>query len=199
MSNWRDYFKKKRDRTMLEISKEINDEMNSIVSTSAPVSTASLYPTTVSSSSAAMTPWYSAPGMARVTAAAPAPSTIYSTGTTYIGSGGFTGVTFAPPVPSNIITLSNNGKEIVRVNNDGSVTWNNEIDIDEAAEAFGKSLGLGAEISAGITKRVKLQMRDSVFEDLINIAKEKGSLTAEDLTYLLQASKIVEKLKGRGE
>jgi hypothetical protein len=82
------------------------------------------------------------------------------------------------------------------LNLDGSVTWANGIDIDAAAEAFGKSLHMSAEIQAGISKAVKLKMRDSVFEDLINIAKEKGSLTAEDLTYLLEASKIVEKLKG---
>jgi hypothetical protein len=85
------------------------------------------------------------------------------------------------------------------LNLDGSVTWPNGIEIDEAAEAFGKSLQLGAEMRAGINKSVKLKMRDSVFEDLISIAKEKGSLTAEDLTYLLEASKIVEKLKGGKE
>jgi len=54
-------------------------------------------------------------------------------------------------------------------------------------------------MQAGITHGVKLRMRDSVFADLIEIAKEKGSLTADDLTYLLEASKIVEKLKGGRE
>jgi hypothetical protein len=104
-----------------------------------------------------------------------------------------------PYAPTNIISLSHNSAEIVRLNIDGSVTWNNEINIDEAAEAFGKALGIGAELAVGINKRVKTNMRDSVFEDLINIAKEKGSLTAEDLTYLLQASKIMENLKGGRE
>jgi len=98
--------------------------------------------------------------------------------------------------PNHIITLSSNNQEIVRLNLDGSVTWANGVNIDAAAESFGQSLQMGAEMRAGVSKAVKLRMRDSVFEDLINIAKEKGSLTAEDLTYLLEASKIVEKLKG---
>ena len=104
-----------------------------------------------------------------------------------------TSMHFTPP---HIVQFSNNGQEIVKMKSDGSIEWANGIQIDEAAEAFGKSLAIGAEYSAGITKRVKLEMRDSVFEDLIAIAKERGSLTAEDLTFLLQGSKIVEKLKG---
>lgn len=105
---------------------------------------------------------------------------------------------FAMTPPAHIITFSkpSTNQEIVKLNLDGSVTWANGIDVDAAAEAFGQSLQLSAEMKAGISKSVKLKMRDSVFEDLINIAKEKGSLTAEDLTYLLEASKIVEKLKG---
>ena len=86
--------------------------------------------------------------------------------------------------------------EIVRLNTDGTVKWSNGINIDEAAEAFGKSLSIGVEMKAGITTRVKHEMRDSVFADLIEIAKEKGNLSVDDLTYLLEASKIVEKLKG---
>jgi hypothetical protein len=111
-----------------------------------------------------------------------------------IGSGMFS--SSGTSLPTNIITFHSQGKEIVKVNLDGSVTWANGIDVDSAAEAFARTLSLGAEQKAGISKRVKLEMRDSVFEDLIEIAKEKGSLTAEDLTYLLSASKIVEKLKG---
>ena len=107
-----------------------------------------------------------------------------------------TGVLFKAPVQTHIIQFSNSGSEIVRLNIDGTVTWAKGIDIDTAAEAFSKSLELGVEVKAGISRSVKLKMRDSVFDDLINIAKEKGSLTAEDLTYLLEASKIVEKLKG---
>jgi len=114
----------------------------------------------------------------------------------FAGAGGFGSFTINVPPPTHIIQFSNAGSEIVRLNLDGSVTWANGIDIDAAAEAFGKSLHMSAEIQAGISKAVKLKMRDSVFEDLINIAREKGSLTAEDLTYLLEASKIVEKLKG---
>ena len=114
------------------------------------------------------------------------------------GSGIIGGSIFTMTLPNNIVIFSkpSNNQEIVRLNIDGSVTWASEIDIDAAAEAFGQSLQMGAEMKAGISKSVKLRMRDSVFEDLIGIAKEKGSLTAEDLTYMLEASKIVEKLKG---
>lgn len=101
--------------------------------------------------------------------------------------------------PTNIFQLSCKGKEIVRLNFDGTVTWADDINIDEAAESFSKSVSVGLEISSGITKKVKLEMRDSIFNDLIAIAKDKGSLTADDLTYLLEASKIVEKLKGGKE
>lgn len=124
-----------------------------------------------------------------------------TTGTTTINIPSSTwGGTFTIPAPNPnapIITYTNNSKEIVRLEKDGKVVWNGDIEIDEAAEAFAKSMTLGAEMAAGITRKVKLAMRDSVFEDLIEIAKEKGSLTAEDLHYLLQASKIVEKLKGK--
>lgn len=104
--------------------------------------------------------------------------------------------TFSTPV-TNIITLNGaNNVEIVRLNTDGSVTWTNGEDINAAAKAFSTALSLGAEQIAGITSGVKIRMRDSVFNDLINIANDKGSLTSADLTYLLEASKIVEKLQG---
>lgn len=95
-----------------------------------------------------------------------------------------------------VITLANGGKELVSLDKNGKVTWANDIELDEAAEAFEKLLVISAELKAGISQTVKLKMRDSIFESLIGIAKEKGSLTADDLTYLLEASKIVEKLKG---
>ena len=108
---------------------------------------------------------------------------------------------FANPFNSTatVFTLSSQGKELVRLNKDGSVTWSKEIDVDEAAAAFARSINLGAEMMAGITQGVKHRMRDSVFNDLIEIAREKGSLSADDLTYLLSAAKIVEKLKGPKE
>lgn len=98
---------------------------------------------------------------------------------------------------TSIVSISNSGKEIVRINKDGSVTWDDDATVDEAAEAFGKSLALGAELSAGLTYTVKQRMRDAVFEEMISLAKEKGSLTAEDLTYLHTAAKIMDKLKGK--
>ena len=98
-----------------------------------------------------------------------------------------------------LVVYDTNNKEIVRLNRDGTVVWDRDIDEDEAAKAFSRSLTLATELQAGITQRVKLDMRDSVFNDLIEIAKSKGPLSADDLTYLLAASKIVEKLKGKNE
>jgi hypothetical protein len=133
------------------------------------------------------------------------PSILYpTTGVTYTVGNGYSTVIgqagmYSAPNPAPVFQLSGNQGEIVRMNRDGSIVWSSEININEAAEAFAKSMYLGAEIQSGITKNAKLRMRDSVFEDLITIAKEKGSLSADDLTYLLEASKIVEKLKGEKE
>lgn len=144
-------------------------------------------------------------------------ATIGSTGTIYTGGTGYSSsgtilagpsTTYTHPVfsasiyPSMpmvaILTLYNDkGQKIVQLEKDGTVTWDKEIDVDEAAKAFQRALTISGEQSIGITAGVKSRMRDSVFNDLIEIAKEKGSLTSEDLTYLLSASKIVEKLKGK--
>lgn len=102
----------------------------------------------------------------------------------------------APPTYAIKYTNPTTNKEIVRVTPEGKVVWADDIEVDEAAEAFSRALSIGAELKAGITEQVKRSMRDSVFEDIIEIAKQKGSLNAEDLTYLLQAAKIMEKLKG---
>lgn len=110
---------------------------------------------------------------------------------------GNTSITSSNYNSSAISISSAAGKEIVRLNKDGSVTWNDTVDIDEAATAFAKSISIGAEMSAGITYAVKQRMRDAVFDELIEMAKDKGSLTADDLTYLHKAAKIMDKLKGK--
>lgn len=100
---------------------------------------------------------------------------------------------------NNLISLSNNGKEILRVEKDGKIIWADDINIDEAAEALSKSLSISIEMKAGINKRIKREIRNSIFEDLISIAKEKGSLSVDELTYLLEGAKIMDKLKGGDE
>jgi hypothetical protein len=101
--------------------------------------------------------------------------------------------------PSGSCVFRHDGTEIVRIEKDGSVTWKSGIYIDEAAIALGKSLSLSAEISIGITNTVKQKMRDTVFEEMISLVKEKGTLDETDLTYLWQAAKIMDKLKGGKE
>ncbi len=97
---------------------------------------------------------------------------------------------------STIVFNNSNNQEIVRLNKDGSVTWANDINVDEAATAFSRSLQLGAERCAGITQGVKQRMRNTIFEEMIELAKIKGSLNADDLTYMYSAAKIMDKLKG---
>ena len=124
--------------------------------------------------------------------AAANPNSTYTIGT---GVGQF-GIT----QPTSIISLNGiNNKEIVRLNIDGSVTWGQDINVDEAAEAFARTLHLSAELAAGVNKKVKSQMRDTVFKEIIELAKVKGTLTLDDLTFMYEASKIMEKLKGGRE
>lgn len=136
-----------------------------------------------------------------ITGSAIAAGSVYNTITSspYQGSSSFTIGTNLHNSTSVVTFYNQSNTEIVRLNRDGTITWGNGIDVNEAAEAFARSISLGGEMQSGITQGVKHRMRDSVFADLIEIAKEKGSLTADDLTYLLEASKIVEKLKGGKE
>jgi hypothetical protein len=99
-------------------------------------------------------------------------------------------------VSTHIVSFHGTGnKEIVRINNDGSVTWAADVDVDAAAAAFSSALTIGVEQKSAITSRVKSDIRDSIFESIIDLARQKGSLSADDLRYMLEASKIMEKLK----
>lgn len=95
-----------------------------------------------------------------------------------------------------IVLHGSNGFEVVRLTNNGSVVWAQGIDVDEAAKAFATSMCIGAELMTGITYSVKQRMRDAVFEELIDMANTKGILSVDDLTYLHQSAKIMDKLKG---
>jgi hypothetical protein len=131
---------------------------------------------------------------------APTVTTAATTATTYtlpytfnINSG-----TFGYSSPY-IFTLTNRkGETVFSVDNDGKIIWQSTIesDVKEAAENFSSYIGLEVEKKAGIYDTTKRKIRDSIFNDLIKIAVEKGSLNADDLTYLLEASKMLEKLKG---
>lgn len=99
-------------------------------------------------------------------------------------------------VSYNSTIIYRNNEKILSIDENGNIVWGQGIKIDKTAEDLANSLALSLELKAGITQKIKLEMRDSVFESLINIAKMQGALTANDLTYLLEASKIVEKLRG---
>ena len=99
-------------------------------------------------------------------------------------------------VQAPIITICASGQETVRLNTDGTVTWPNGINVDAAAKAFGDVLSLGAEYAAGLSQKIKNDIRDQVYKELIEECKTKEFLSVDDLTYLQEASKIVNKLKG---
>ena len=105
-------------------------------------------------------------------------------------------ITAASPCHDVLVLHRSNGNEVVRLTNNGSVVWASGIDVDEAAKAFATSMSIGAELMAGITYSVKQRMRDAVFEELIDMANTKRTLTVDDLTYLHQSAKIMDKLKG---
>lgn len=89
----------------------------------------------------------------------------------------------------------NYGNQLLKIKKDGEIEWLREIKENEAAELFSSSLFLSAESKAGMTSVVKSKIRDQVFEYVISAATERGPLSAEELTYLYEASKIIEKLK----
>jgi hypothetical protein len=84
----------------------------------------------------------------------------------------------------------------MHVRPDGEVEWTNGIQVNEAATALGTAFRISSESQAGITNNVIRRIRDAVFEEMIAMANDKGALSAEDLIYLLQAAKIMDKLQG---
>lgn len=126
------------------------------------------------------------------------------------GGGGYTtgltnglyasGITINSSVPSHLVAFyDHNGAEILRVEPDGTVIWKNGVTeeaITEAQNALSRSINLTVESKAGIVEGTKRRIRDQVFEEIIEFAKQRGALTADDLTFMLESSKIIEKLKG---
>jgi hypothetical protein len=110
------------------------------------------------------------------------------------GTGQFT---FQQQQPPNILTIMDrSNKELVRITKEGEVIWADGFQVTEAAEVFSHTLHLSTELAAGVRYAVKQKIRDVIFQEMIDMAKEKGVLTADELTYLWQAAKIMDKLKG---
>lgn len=100
-------------------------------------------------------------------------------------------------VSPNLISISRpDGSEIVHIDENGKVVWKDGINIDAAADAISRSLYVGAERAAKITNNVKQRIRDTVFEEMIYIAKNRGSLSVDELTLMWESAKIMDKLKG---
>lgn len=128
-------------------------------------------------------------------------STISAHGNFAIGASSpwISNTNFSPYIqtqPTHIISVkSSAGQPVVTLNQDGTVTWAAGVEVNEAAEMFSQMLTLSVESKASITARVKRDIRDQVFEEIIEISKLSGSLTTDELTYMLESSKIIEKLK----
>lgn len=119
---------------------------------------------------------------------------------TYTGyTGTYTNAQWAKPsitTTSSALTVNdNNGKELVKLDYNGNVIWADSVNIDGAAEAFAKSITVGAEMAANITYAMKQRVRDAVFDELETMIQEKGVITTLDLTYLREAAKIIDRLK----
>lgn len=100
-------------------------------------------------------------------------------------------------VGHDIIKIYNkDGFTLLTVDYDGKVTWHDGIQIDEAVEAFSQVIWLSAEQTSRVTSAVKRKIRDKIFEELLEIAKEHGTLTAEDVEYTYKCCKIMDKLNG---
>lgn len=109
----------------------------------------------------------------------------------------WTSIVYATSTADILSINDSKGVTLVKMKHDGTVEWPNGVQVDEAATSFATTLTRSALNKVGITENVMKSMRDSVFNDLIDVATQKGPLSADDLTYLLSASKIMEKLKGQ--
>jgi len=90
-----------------------------------------------------------------------------------------------------------NNTEIVRLNNDGTVSWANGINVDAAAEAFSQSIILSTEMKANITQKVKEELKIDIIKELCAFIKENDINNKDELIYYLESAIIMDTLKGR--
>lgn len=130
----------------------------------------------------------------------PAPSHTWSNITTNVTMGQIVPPSYITRGPNSDIVISfldNNGNSVVSLYVDGTVKWaKGEENLTEAQRSFASMLTLTLEQKALVTQGMKLKTRDQVFEEVIRMARERGPLSADDLTFMLESSKIIEKLKG---
>lgn len=128
----------------------------------------------------------------------------YSSGTGSYSRGALRGSASGPGIPlspaksTDLFVVYDAGyKSIVSIKMDGSVIWAEDAIIDDAADKFSTMISLGIEKAAGITNKVRNDIRDVIFEEIIEIAKTSSTgITADEIQRLYEATKIMEKLKG---
>ena len=111
-------------------------------------------------------------------------------------SAGWQNTYYAFEPPSELLVIRNYTNDVlVTLYPDGRVEWADNIEIDEAAAKFSAMLNISPDIIANIKYENKKKIRDSIFEDMIELAKDKN-LTVEDLTCMWHTAKMMDKLRG---
>jgi hypothetical protein len=98
---------------------------------------------------------------------------------------------------NTIITIHSATDVMVKVMSDGRIEWNQNYTVDDAARQFSQMLQMSTELACGITTKVKCEIRDSIFEEIIYICDKRGTITADDLRFMHESCKIVDKLKAK--
>ncbi len=98
-----------------------------------------------------------------------------------------------------ITVQSRKGVPIVRIDPFGEVIWDAQPNETEAAEALRRSFRISTEMAAGVTETTKMNIRNSVFEEILSVVQKHGTINEEQLTFLWEGAKIMDKLKGTGE
>lgn len=92
-----------------------------------------------------------------------------------------------------VMSLYANDKLVVSIEADGRITWADGYDIDGAAEAFGASMHLSTEMSAGIKKGI-FKLNEEMWDLLAAEAEENGPISKERLTELRNHNILLRKL-----
>ena len=93
------------------------------------------------------------------------------------------------------LTFSGNGKEIFSIDANGNAIWHKPESYDEAAQIFLDSVNWKIESAAGIRKS-RREWEERMIKAIVSKAEKSGSLTAEELTNVVNKSIMYDRLKG---
>lgn len=109
-----------------------------------------------------------------------------------------TNLTLSPSGNEYLLAISYEDTEIFRLDYNGKSTWKDGIQVDRAAEAFSRAIQYGITETTGLNKTVRRELRmagwDAAFEEIIRAVEAGRNLDTEELTYMRDAIKILDKL-----